>query len=161
MRELGGDLGLALESLDELLVLGQGIEQDLDGHHPVDADLLGLVDRPHRPLAQPVQDLVAGNLELAGAFTLFLQQANHLAARQHLGVDHDLQQAGRGVFVLGGELCSVILASLDLTRGGQAPAEDRFFQVGLVEAGESLEIFPGRVAVDRGGHAAVSALPGP
>ena len=31
VRELGGDLGLALEPLDEFLVLGQGVEQDLDG----------------------------------------------------------------------------------------------------------------------------------
>ena len=65
VRELGGDLGLALEPLDELLVLGQGVEQDLDGDDPVDADLLGLVDDPHRALAELLDDLVAGDLELA------------------------------------------------------------------------------------------------
>ena len=52
MRELGGDHRLALEPLDEFFVLGQGLEQDLDGDDPVDALLLGLVDDPHRALAE-------------------------------------------------------------------------------------------------------------
>ncbi len=66
VRELGGDLGLALEPLDEFLVLGQGVEQDLDGDDPVDARLPGLVDDPHRALAELRDDLVAGDLELLG-----------------------------------------------------------------------------------------------
>ena len=37
VRELGGDHGLALEPLDEFFVLGQRVEQDLDGDDPVDA----------------------------------------------------------------------------------------------------------------------------
>ncbi len=39
VRELGGDLGLAVEPLDELLVLRQGVEQDLDGDDAIDGDL--------------------------------------------------------------------------------------------------------------------------
>ena len=93
VRELGGDLGLAVEPLDEFLVLGQGVEQDLDGDDPVDARLLGLVDDPHRALAELLEDLVAGDLELLGRLAGLLEQADRLAPGQDLGLDHDLEQA--------------------------------------------------------------------
>ena len=63
VRELGGDLGLAVEPLDELPIARRVVAQDLDGDDPVDADLAGLEDDPHRALADPAEDLVAGDLE--------------------------------------------------------------------------------------------------
>ena len=56
VRELGGDLGLAAEPLDEFLVLRQGVEQHLHGDDAVDARLLGLVDEAHRALADSFED---------------------------------------------------------------------------------------------------------
>ena len=46
----------------ELRVGGQPRVQHLDGHQPVHAQLPGLVDGAHRPLAELFQQLVAGDL---------------------------------------------------------------------------------------------------
>ena len=56
-----------------------------------------LVDDPHRPLAELLEDLVAGDLELAARLAHLLEDADRLVLGQDLGLDHDLEQALRRV----------------------------------------------------------------
>ncbi len=140
MRQLGGDHRFALESLDELFVLGEGIEQDLDRDDPVDARLLGLVDHPHRALAELLDHLVAGDLKLAIGLAGLLHQPRHLAAGQDLGLDHDLQQALGNVVFLGDQLLTLRLACLDLGGRGQAAPENRLLQLRFVDGRRALGV---------------------
>ena len=89
---------------------------------------LALKTTPIEPLPSFVDDLVAGDLELAIGLAGLLQQPHHLAAGQDLGLDHDLQQA-LGVSSLAASFACVRLASLDLGGGGQAAAEDRLLEL--------------------------------
>ena len=59
---LGGQVGLARQPLQELRVGRQLRVQHLDGHQPIHAHLPGLVDHAHRPLAELLQQLIAGDL---------------------------------------------------------------------------------------------------
>src|SRR5205814_4010447 len=60
-----GELGLALEPLEDLGVLEDARVEDLDRERAADLDVAGLVHRAHRALAEAVQDLVAMGEHLA------------------------------------------------------------------------------------------------
>ena len=53
----GGRLGLELESLEVGSIAGQLRLEDLDGHAPLEAFLLGQIDFGHRPAAQAPQQM--------------------------------------------------------------------------------------------------------
>ncbi len=67
--EGGEDPGLALETLQPLGVLGEGVGQDLEGHVASQLGVLGPPDLAHAPLAQLRRHLVVRN-RLADHFTL-------------------------------------------------------------------------------------------
>ncbi len=54
---------LLLEALHRRRPQHQAGVDDLQGHHPVHADLLGPVDRPHAPLADQAEHAVAGVID--------------------------------------------------------------------------------------------------
>ena len=59
VREPGGGAGLALEAADELLVVGQPLVHDLDGHRAVEPEVGGLVDGGHPAAGDPGAHAVA------------------------------------------------------------------------------------------------------
>ena len=58
MIEPAGDLGLPVETLAVLLVLGQLQRQDLDGHGALEARVACPVDLAHAPCPEGCEDLV-------------------------------------------------------------------------------------------------------
>ena len=94
VRELGGDLGLAVEPLDELLVLRQRVEQDLDGDDPVDARSAWPCRRPPSTPCRACRGSGSrGSRTCVLASPDLLEQPHRLALGQDLGLDHDLEQA--------------------------------------------------------------------
>ena len=119
-------------------------------------DLLGLEDHPHRALAELLDHLVAGDLKLSIGLAGFLHQPRHLAAGQDLGLDHDLQQAlGKLVFLGGSCLRCDLQASISAAVASPRRRID-FSSWDSSIADELLGSLPGRVALDRTGHQAVS-----
>ena len=59
MGEAGGALCLAAEALDELLVLGVALVEELDRDPPPELLVLGQVDARHAPRAELAHDAVA------------------------------------------------------------------------------------------------------
>ena len=62
MIELGGGAALFVEALDELVVVGELLGEDLDRDESIEAELPGEEDGGHGPGAEPAIDLVAGDL---------------------------------------------------------------------------------------------------
>jgi hypothetical protein len=82
--------GFALESVDELAVLGESGCKHLDRDQPVHADLPGLVDDAHRALADAFEELEAGDLVRGSGRGL--EHSPRLVGRDRLLGDHDLYQ---------------------------------------------------------------------
>jgi hypothetical protein len=62
MNQIGDQLGLADEVIDELLIIGVALADDLDRHPLYEiarAVLLGLIDNPHAALKNFADDFVA------------------------------------------------------------------------------------------------------
>ena len=59
MRETRGSLSLALEFIDEFLVLLELFMQDLDGHRPIEQTVLCLVDIGHAAPADQLLEFIA------------------------------------------------------------------------------------------------------
>jgi hypothetical protein len=58
VREAGGALGLALEALDELLVVGELLPQDLESYVPIEDLVVGQVHLGHPSATQGMTDAV-------------------------------------------------------------------------------------------------------
>jgi len=56
-----GGASLALETLDGLAVLGQGVGQELEGDTPAETGIFGFVDHAHAATSQFSKDFVMGN----------------------------------------------------------------------------------------------------
>ena len=160
VRQPRGDLGLALEPLDEFLVLGQGIEQDLDGDDAVDAHLLGLVDHAHRALADLLDHLIAGDLELLRRSRRPPGGDGPSGSGEDLGLDHDLQQALRDLLLLGRRsACACVLQASISAAVARPRRMIDFSSCDSSRPGEPAWILAGCTALDRSGHEAVSPMP--
>jgi hypothetical protein len=89
--ELGGGLRLLLEALDDVRVLGDVGRQDLDGHLPVQGQVLGEEHRAHAALAEHALELV---LALDQALQA-VHQAFDLPAGGRVGAASRLIRAAR------------------------------------------------------------------
>ncbi len=137
VRELGGDLGLAVEPLDELFILGERIEQDLHGDDPIDARLPRLEHHPHRALAEPLDNRVAGDFKLLVRLAHLLQEPLRLGLGEHLGLDHDIEQSP-GFVTFCSELGPVRLAHVDLDGSRQPAPQDGLLEIELAQARQGL-----------------------
>ena len=97
MIQPGGGATFAVETVHEFLVLTETTWKHLDGHHPIQAELLGLEHDGHGALPDLAENLITGDLLGRPVHRVFVQRAiqpGDLAMGDETMLGEQLRQAG-------------------------------------------------------------------